>query len=52
MSEIAVLFLEFIFHLLIRRCLFQLKMAASGIFLPDKQKESERKRNIGFQLNF
>ncbi len=51
LSETAMLFLEIIFHLLIMRCLFQLKMQHLA-YLPDMQKGLERKRNIGLSLTF
>jgi hypothetical protein len=53
MSETAILFLEFIFHLLIMRCLFQLKMQHLAYFFQICIKRvRERKRNIGFSQTF
>ncbi len=46
LSEIAILFLEFIFHLLAMRCLFQLKMQHLAYFLPDMKNGLERERGI------
>ncbi len=46
MSETAILFYEFVYHLLVMRRFVSTEDAASGIFLPDMQKGLERERGI------
>ncbi len=52
LSETAILFLEFIFHLLLMWCWFQLRCSIWHIFARYAERFRKRKRNMRFQSNF